>query len=121
MGALLIRVPVQVVVQVSLRADLRLREGLVVVVMGGLPKVRVTTTSSCPVCKLECAAAGDGSLLSAGGPTLVGFAKTAVTAGTQARVSVTTRGAVSGFTGIRTGGCWVLVLHSNRLSTRIGC
>jgi hypothetical protein len=35
-GALLIRVPV--VVQVSLRADLRLREGLVVVVMGGLRK-----------------------------------------------------------------------------------
>lgn len=32
MGALLIRVPVVV----SLRADLRLREGLVVVVMGGL-------------------------------------------------------------------------------------
>ena len=119
MGALLIRVPVQVVVQVSLRADLRLREGLVVVVMGGLPKVRVTTTSSCPVCKLECAAAGDGSLVSAGGPTLLGFAKAAVTAGAQ--VSVTTRGAVSGFTGIRTGGCWVLVLHSNRLSTRIGC
>ena len=34
MGALLIRVPVVV----SLRADLRLREGLVVVVMGGLRK-----------------------------------------------------------------------------------
>ena len=36
MGALLIQVPVAV--QVSLRADLRLREGLVVVVMGGLRK-----------------------------------------------------------------------------------
>ena len=34
MGALLIRVPAVV----SLRADLRLREGLVVVVMGGLRK-----------------------------------------------------------------------------------
>jgi hypothetical protein len=39
----------------------------------------------------------------AGGPTLLGFAKAAVTAGT--RVSVTTRGAVSDFSGIRTGGC----------------